>query len=1538
MKKSLPQSALHRLLILALFICSGTLTSFGQTTDTYNATGTWVCPAGITSVNIEAWGGGGAGGGATATNKSGGGGGGGGYRSGTLVVIPGTSYTVTVGGNGTGGTGNGPAGGNSTFVTITANGGSGGTGASGGNGTGGAGGTGARNGGAGDDGSNSVSGGGGGSAGATAIGGDANGSTAGAAGAGGGAIGATGVTSGNGDDGNAPGSGGSGGRKNSGTNRSGGSGGKGRITITYTFPPCAAPITQPTGLSLTVASSSQINGSFTAAVPAASGYMIIRTTSATAPSAPVSGTVYTANTFALGGFIESIAAATTFNSVALNPGTTYWYWIYAYNNASCSGTIKYNTTLPLTGNATTTTCGAIATNTVTITTTGSPTSYNWSALAWSLGHVPTACEDAEIILINSGTSNDDISVKLDINISVNSFKMTNMSPVANKRHVFSTSGGVIFNVVRDMTVTDPGGYKYNRCSFANTMLTIINGNLTLGRSTPSATEGHSAVGSTGTSPDETYVLYGDMIFNPRGYTTDEWTKFIFDKAGNQNIVNNTTLTDTIQPVLFENLVIGNNNASTVTFTGSRYDAYMEMVGRAGVTIGTNSTMVLPANYSMNVISGGVAGYFNMLPGSRLKLGGDQSIAYGVAGSNFPSGYAPYTFDNTSVVEYNGTSALTQTIYNGVTYTNLEATNSAGTGRAQKITTGALTANTSFNIKALADVTLGAAVTSGGPLNVLTDGGLYCAANVVSGTGAFTLNNLGYLGMGHADGITSGTTTMGNIQMMGGRSYSTSGNYIYNGIVNQNTGNGLPVTCNDLTINNTAASGIVTMTPTTAQLVNGTHLISAGTFRVGTNNRVTIGASATMNATGTGQMEVDKGILEFAGTTGTAQNLDGAWFVRKTISTLVDNNTKGITVAATTNDSLHIASALLYGSGITNSAITTNNNVSLLSRDTATARFGEIVTGSGNTITGNVNVERYLPTLRKWRHLAVPIGSNQTVRDAWMEKNATANGNTKPGYGTIVTDDLATAVAQNFDSRSVSGPSVKYYNPVTNSYTSITDPSVFNINSQNSYYNFVRGDRSCIPANSSVSTTVLRTTGTLKTGNQVFNVLAGKYASIGNPYASPIDLRKLDTVNLTSTFYVWDPKLTGSYGLGAYQMLYKSGTEYKVMPGGGSYGALNSFVDTLESGQAFFVRAGASAGTLTVKENAKTIGARAMSRGPVENGFTASGSQAVYSLLSLADPGQTTLVDGAMTAYDPAFNNAVDYDDALKMSNTSENVSIRREGELLAIERRQTITSNDTIFLNLSGLRVHQYQWDLILDNMDAPGLTAFFTDKYLATSSPLAMSGTNTVLFDVVNIPGAYAADRFMIVFKPAAVVPVRFTTISAVRNTDKTVAVTWNSENETGMQNYIVEHSIDGRSFTPAGTQLPTNNNGGSAAYHFNDMNASEGENYYRVRGNSITGRVDYTSIVKVAPLKQSPGMSIYPNPVTDNTVNLKLTNLAKGAYQMQVINNLGQVLLSTSLQLQSSNTVKSIQLPPNMAAGNYKLKVTDAADKITTISFMVQ
>lgn len=245
------------------------------TTETFTASTTWVAPTGVTSVTAEVWGGGGGGGGQNLSSDGAGGGGGGAYSKQTAItVVPGNSYTVTVGGAGAGGTsGCGATGGDSSFVntsTVLATGGVGGCNSTGTPPAGGAGGAAASgvggtkfDGGQGEIGRNHAQGQGGyggSSAGTAAVGfsGPQTWSTVtyptastptggGDGGDGGGA----------GVNGSAPaiGNGGGGGGSGDGTAMTGGAGAVGKVILTYNKPPNApsqdSPANSATGVSLT---------------------------------------------------------------------------------------------------------------------------------------------------------------------------------------------------------------------------------------------------------------------------------------------------------------------------------------------------------------------------------------------------------------------------------------------------------------------------------------------------------------------------------------------------------------------------------------------------------------------------------------------------------------------------------------------------------------------------------------------------------------------------------------------------------------------------------------------------------------------------------------------------------------------------------------------------------------------------------------------------------------------------------------------------------------------------------------------------------------------------------------------------------------------------------------------------------------------------------------------------------------------------------------------------------------------------------------
>ncbi|NEW82363.1 MAG: hypothetical protein GZ094_08365 [Mariniphaga sp.] len=162
---------------------------WGQATQSFTTSGSFTVPSGVTSITVECWGGGGAGGGNTTNSSDGGGGGAGGaFASKVVTVIPGNTYTVTVGGVKAGTNGAGASGNPSWFGsigTVYSEGGAGGAAPNGGLVAGGAGssastiGTIKNAGGSGAGGTSTSGGAGGGGAGSTGIGGNATGITAG---------------------------------------------------------------------------------------------------------------------------------------------------------------------------------------------------------------------------------------------------------------------------------------------------------------------------------------------------------------------------------------------------------------------------------------------------------------------------------------------------------------------------------------------------------------------------------------------------------------------------------------------------------------------------------------------------------------------------------------------------------------------------------------------------------------------------------------------------------------------------------------------------------------------------------------------------------------------------------------------------------------------------------------------------------------------------------------------------------------------------------------------------------------------------------------------------------------------------------------------------------------------------------------------------------------------------------------------------------------------------------------------------------------
>jgi|GEM_PF-1560467 len=327
-------------------------------TDTTAGAGSWVCPAGVTSVTVECWGGGGGGGFAHYQYSAAGSGAGGSYINYTMPVTSGTTYYFVVGAGGTGGTDSITPGGNggasyfgSTIDTTLPNAVVLAVGGIGGNSTDTGGVSAAHDsatGGAALSSGNlplsgytlSLYGAAGGS-------GTATGATPGGAGANGGAGGAKSTNfsaSKKGYNGLTPGGGGSGAIcKTVKAGEVGGNGAVGEVQLTYVS---ATSVFKPTSFTATTASITSIDLSATSNANNNNIVVIYSTTNAFTP--PINGVAVAAvgSSFLGGTVLYTGAASGLTTQTSLQPGTTYYYEAICYD-------ASYNYSPVVTANATT---------------------------------------------------------------------------------------------------------------------------------------------------------------------------------------------------------------------------------------------------------------------------------------------------------------------------------------------------------------------------------------------------------------------------------------------------------------------------------------------------------------------------------------------------------------------------------------------------------------------------------------------------------------------------------------------------------------------------------------------------------------------------------------------------------------------------------------------------------------------------------------------------------------------------------------------------------------------------------------------------------------------------------------------------------------------------------------------------------------------------------------------------------------------------------------------------------------------------------
>ncbi|MFY7965898.1 MAG: hypothetical protein ACOVO1_13450, partial [Chitinophagaceae bacterium] len=450
------------------------------------------------------------------------------------------------------------------------------------------------------------------------------------------------------------------------------------------------------------------------------------------------------------------------------------------------------------------------------------------------------------------------------------------------------------------------------------------------------------------------------------------------------------------------------------------------------------------------------------------------------------------------------------------------------------------------------------------------------------------------------------------------------------------------------------------------------------------------------------------LLGNAGTINLDQTTDGSHLNPTTGTNSLGNLTLSGSGNLTLGNKVNLYGALTTATGTT---LNTGDGL-LVFRNTATttARVADLTAGAG-TISGTVRSEMYLHAQRRaWRFITNPTPtSGGTIANNWQSNFGHASN-----YGTNIYSPSGTG----FDGTTVSASMMKFNSALntTGGYDNVTNTGDL---LDGTYFMFVRGDKTVTAGvnNAWVSTT-LASKGDIKRGTQTItlNGLNGRYGAIPNPYLSPVDVSLLSYTGIAgnNASYHWDPSL-GSFG-------------GWVSINNTNWSGISDFRRNMQIGQSALVLMN-SATASVVFEEADKVSTKTTQQTGAGNGLQDNFKTTLYIANS---DGSKTRADEMFVAFKNGYNPNFDgNEDAVKMNNSGENLSSKRDNTLIAIEARPYIQNSDSIFMNFTNTRVANYEFEFDPSNFDATVTSAKLVDKFLNNETPISLSAKTTVPFSV---------------------------------------------------------------------------------------------------------------------------------------------------------------------------------------------------------------
>lgn len=226
-----------------------------------------------------------------------------------------------------------------------------------------------------------------------------------------------------------------------------------------------------------------------------------------------------------------------------------------------------------------------------------------------------------------------------------------------------------------------------------------------------------------------------------------------------------------------------------------------------------------------------------------------------------------------------------------------------------------------------------------------------------------------------------------------------------------------------------------------------------------------------------------------------------------------------------------------------------------------------------------------------------------------------------------------------------------------------------------------------------------------------------------------------------------------------------------------------------------------------------------------------------------------------------------------------------------------INGLEVSFFDLSIGDVVDWQWDFGDGNGSTEPLpvhTYAATGAYMVTLTITTADGCSSIIETTINLNNEN--------FQPNGASSAQLSALGIdwlffeLQEVEKTVVLQWQTSHEQTANYFMIEKSIDGRTFETIGQVAAKKTTINS--YEFIDSSPLEGRNYYRLQEVETSGKRAFSTI-EVIDFSTKNDLLIYPNPVSGDVVNLSFKKALEQETLIEVWNNMGQLVLQREWQV---------------------------------------